>query len=242
MGGPGAGVVPLGRGARLRQQAARCGTAVLAALAAAGGGALLFLVPLYVDPALSALAADFPATPVTCTTVRREERNGLMECGVASCREGCTADLYKCTRVHVRYEAEGRSRSALLLINIKGCGYPPTVDCKNFTETYGVEGMKFPCYWSRAEQSVVLPHYDRAEQVAVVARYLAAPLVLTLATSAALCALHCDCRAPVRHRRPRPRPSSRRRPRPTREDLRSVSVFSFVNCRFVGCFLLDTVD
>lgn len=206
---------PPTRAQRFREQAARCGTAILAALAAGGGGALLFLVPLYVDPALSALAADFPSTPVICTTIRKEERNGLMECMLASCREGCTADLYKCTRVHVKYDAEGRTHNALLLINIKGCGYPPTVNCANFTETYGTEGTQFPCYWSRADGSVALPHYDRAEQVAVVLRFLAAPLVLTLATSAALCALHCDCRQP----RP-PRPRLRARSRPRREDFR----------------------
>lgn len=36
---------------------------------------------------------------------------------------------------------------AVLLVNIKGCGYPPQVDCENFTRDLGYEGTQFPCFY-----------------------------------------------------------------------------------------------
>lgn len=78
-------------------------TSALALVATSGGAALLFLVPLYVDPAISTLAADFSPEPVTCTTSRREDLAGLFNCTWSSCREGCTSDVYKCTHIYVTY-------------------------------------------------------------------------------------------------------------------------------------------
>lgn len=78
-------------------------TSALALVATSGGAALLFLVPLYVDPAISTLAADFSPHPVTCTTSRREDLAGLFNCSWSSCREGCTSDVYRCTHIYVTY-------------------------------------------------------------------------------------------------------------------------------------------
>lgn len=78
-------------------------TSALAFVATSGGAALLFLVPLYVDPAISTLAADFSPEPVVCTTSRREDLAGLFNCTWSSCREGCTSDVYSCTHIFVTY-------------------------------------------------------------------------------------------------------------------------------------------
>lgn len=214
-----------------RQRARFYMTTMLAVFSMSAGSSLLFLVPLYVDPAISTLVANFVAEPVTCITTRREELTGLFNCTWSSCREGCTSDMYTCTHIYVRYNAtppfrnENDSMSssststtpsslsttvstnntksppaiqmedeAILLVNIKGCGYPPDVLCKNFTEMYGAEGTEFPCYHSRENKTVVLTHYNRDEQVAIIIHYFAVPFVITLATSAALCVMHCDCR------------------------------------------------
>jgi hypothetical protein len=48
---------------------------------------------------------------------------------------------------------------ATLLVNIKGCGYPPEVQCSHFWELYAREGAKFPCHYSRRNASLVLPRY-----------------------------------------------------------------------------------
>ncbi|XP_076297956.1 tipE homolog 1 phospholipid transfer protein isoform X4 [Lasioglossum baleicum] len=207
-------------------------TSALAFVATSGGAALLFLVPLYVDPAISTLAADFSPEPVICTTSRREELYGLFNCTWSSCREGCTSDVYRCTHIYVTYTpwsndtmkndtgGKGNSSSigvvptstttavptpgdveAALLVNIKGCGYPPVVDCDNFTRELGYEGAKFPCHYSRVNGSIVMANYDREAQVTTIIHFFAAPFVVTLATSVALCVMHCDCRCspPPRH-------------------------------------------
>lgn len=123
-------------------------TVLLATLLGGGASALLFLVPLYADPALSALAADFDPLPAECVTERRDDRLGLDNCTWASCREGCTSDAYKCIQLHVKYKPHSEPwRPAVLFVNIKGCGYPPIVDCENFTTSYGYVGARYPCFW-----------------------------------------------------------------------------------------------
>ena len=87
----------------LRQRFNFYATSALALVATSGGAALLFLLPLYVDPAISTLAADFSPEPVTCTTTRREDLAGLFNCTWSSCREGCTSDVYRCTHIYVTY-------------------------------------------------------------------------------------------------------------------------------------------
>ncbi|GAB1860668.1 Protein tipe [Camponotus japonicus] len=209
-------------------------TSALAFVATSGGAALLFLVPLYVDPAISTLAADFSPQPVICTTSRREEIAGLFNCTWSSCREGCTSDVYRCTHIYVTYtpwsnvtmrnDTAARNTTvttnttttplgavtavsspgdveAVLLVNIKGCGYPPTVDCDNFTRELGYEGARFPCHYSRVNGSIVMANYNREAQITIIMHFFAAPFVVTLATSVALCVMHCDCRCtpPPRH-------------------------------------------
>ena len=100
-----------------------------------------------------------------------ELRYGRSHCSWASCREGCTAQIYKCHQIRVTYtprrpyqkntevediqEAEWAYLSRTektdadadklvetvvedtpLLINIKGCGYPPDVNCDLYAEMY----------------------------------------------------------------------------------------------------------
>ena len=60
-----------------------------------------------------------------------------------------------------------------LLINIKGCGYPPKIDCDVYAESYEnitEAGTTFPCHYSRLNPWVVLSSYDKynIEQAIVV--------------------------------------------------------------------------
>lgn len=201
-------------------------TSIVALTAVSAGSSLLFLVPLYVDPAISTLVADFVETPVTCTTTRREDHSGIFNCTWSSCREGCTSDMYKCTHIYVSYsnyttlmtsnnnrfddvspsQTMNGSDEAVLLVNIKGCGYPPEVNCGQFTATYGIEGTEFPCHYSRENSTVVLTHYDRDEQVEIIINYFAVPFIVTIVSSVVLCIMHYDCQCSGRQ-------SRRRRPR-----------------------------
>lgn len=127
------------------------------------------------------------------------------------------------------------TEDAILLVNIKGCGYPPKVVCSNFTETYGVIGTEFPCYHSRENRTVVLTQYGRNEQIAIIIHYFAVPFVITLATSVALCVMHCDCRChPVAH------PKKSRRP-PRLQDLSDGSISIGVDMRQSATYNSDLV-
>lgn len=194
-------------------------TSIVALTAVSAGSSLLFLVPLYVDPAISTLVADFVENPVTCKTTRREDHSGIFNCTWSSCREGCTSDMYKCTHIYVSYyemtdydktqfenPVQNGTGDAILLVNIKGCGYPPDVNCGQFTATYGIEGVEFPCHYSRENSTVVMTHYDRDDEVEIIINYFAVPFIITVVSSVVLCIMHYDCQCagrPTRRRRPR---------------------------------------
>ncbi|XP_021707579.1 protein tipE [Aedes aegypti] len=213
----------------LRENASFYTTSSLAFLSVTAGASLLFLVPLYVDPAISTLVGDFVERPTMCVTTRREDMTGLFNCSWSSCREGCTSDVFKCTHIYVTFIDDlnftfpfnatpselfnltdiERSEEAILLVNIKGCGYPPTVKCKNFTDLYGFEGAVFPCYYSKQNKTVVMTSYNREEQVQTIIHFFVVPFIITVVSSVFLCVMHCDCRCKKerrrrhRHRRPR---------------------------------------
>lgn len=218
-----------------RERANFYATSTLAFFSVTAGASLLFLVPLYVDPAISTLTSDFIENPTWCTTTRREDVVGLMNCSWSSCREGCTSDLYRCTHIYVTYIVEStnatlftnlstaitttidndmmaartlmqtashtisnitdieHSDEAILLVNIKGCGYPPSVMCRNFSDLYGEEGTVFPCYYSRTNRTLVMTAYNQAYQWSMIIHFFLVPFVITVISSVGLCFMHCDC-------------------------------------------------
>ncbi|KAA0187190.1 hypothetical protein HAZT_HAZT011940 [Hyalella azteca] len=52
--------------------------------------------------------------------------------------------------------------SAKLLVNVKGCGYPPEVNCTEFLEKYGKPGRRLPGYYSSLDSSIALAEYDES--------------------------------------------------------------------------------
>lgn len=50
--------------------------------------------------------------------------------------------------------------NASLNVNVKGCGYPPYVNCSNFIESYNKRGRRFLCYYSKLDPSIVIIDYD----------------------------------------------------------------------------------
>ncbi|KAK9889231.1 hypothetical protein WA026_004506 [Henosepilachna vigintioctopunctata] len=51
-------------------------------------------------------------------------------------------------------------REARLLPNVKGCGYPPMLNCTIFLKTYKSVGTNFSCYYSRVDPSIVISDLD----------------------------------------------------------------------------------
>lgn len=235
-----------------RERANFYATSTLAFFSVTAGASLLFLVPLYVDPAISTLVSDFIEKPTWCTTMRREDVVGINNCSWSSCREGCTSDLYRCTHIYVTFieatnvtllanlsaaiktsidsdpllarslmqSAAGavsnltdveHSEEAILLVNIKGCGYPPSVTCANFNNIYGDEGVVFPCYYSRLNRTVVMTSYDRADQWSMIVNFFFVPFVITVISSVGLCVMHCDCSCQKEKTRSRQRQRDRDR-------------------------------
>lgn len=196
-------------------------TSLVALTAVSAGSSLLFLVPLYVDPAISTLRADF--TPAgLCTTVRSEQRSGMFNCTWSSCREGCTSDLYRCWHIFVTHG--NASEESVLLVNIKGCGYPPDVDCTNFTQIYGILGAQFPCWVSRENRTVVMPSYDRDLQLQLIIHFFAVPFIVTVVTSVVLCIMHCECQC------------TSQAPQPRRPRVQVRSVANSLTCCFLSRF------
>ncbi|XP_034487833.1 protein tipE [Drosophila innubila] len=227
-----------------RERARFYGTSTLAFFSVTAGASLLFLVPLYVDPAISTLSHDFIEHPTLCTTTRREDLIGIFNCSWSSCREGCTSDLYRCVHIYVTFIEQNitipenmtdysnytadweQSNEATLLVNIKGCGYPPTVTCKNFNNYYGVEGAIYPCFYSRKNKTVVLTSYNHDDQEAIIIHFFVVPFVITVISSIALCIMHCDCRCKKDRSHRRNRPQCRR---PRIENLSDTSISTRVD-------------
>lgn len=49
---------------------------------------------------------------------------------------------------------------AKLFPNVKGCGYPPMLNCSIWTKQYTTIGTNFSCYYSRVDPGLVIDHLD----------------------------------------------------------------------------------
>ena len=99
--------------------------------------AFLFLVPFVLDPAISTMMHNFVDEPVHCKVknlewlpticcmmmvhgkVTTQEINyGLTNCTWSSCREGCTAEFFKCHHIRVTYTPKIEFEDAEIIENI----------------------------------------------------------------------------------------------------------------------------
>uniref|UniRef100_A0A6A7G683 Protein tipE n=1 Tax=Hirondellea gigas TaxID=1518452 RepID=A0A6A7G683_9CRUS len=152
-------------------------TALSVLVACFSSFAFLFLVPFVIDPAFSTLFAEFIEDPILCVTTRAEFKIGMLNCTWSSCREGCTREIFKCSQIYVNYkivdpmeslsrgnftnqsriqEMEWDYKDAKLYPNVKGCGYPPEVNCTIFNRTFSTVGATFPCYHSNLKPEIAL--------------------------------------------------------------------------------------
>ncbi|KAK7605481.1 hypothetical protein V9T40_007339 [Parthenolecanium corni] len=66
---------------------------------------------------------------------------------------------------------------ARLFPNVKGCGYPPYLNCTVFNNTYVRRGTNFSCYYSRADPSLVVSELDMRQVHLNLICALAVPIV-----------------------------------------------------------------
>lgn len=160
---------------------------------------------------------QFDPVGALCVTTQVKHLVGASNCTWASCREGCTKDLYECTQIRVNYklgiapniteaEFENLARierairdyeydnyetggekaypemaeelpevlptglqgndsewyfmGARLFPNVKGCGYPPMLNCTIFLDKYRDLGSNYTCYYSRVDPGLVITDLD----------------------------------------------------------------------------------
>lgn len=180
--------------------------------------AFLFLVPFVIEPAFTTIFMQFDIVPALCVTTQVKHLVGASNCSWASCREGCTKDLFECTQIRVNYKLGNSSNitegevealirveralrkdydyyedkvsdksypdmieeelpeamptglqgndsewyftGARLFPNVKGCGYPPILNCTVFHSKYKPIGNNYSCYYSRVDPGLVITELD----------------------------------------------------------------------------------
>ncbi|XP_030040685.1 protein tipE isoform X2 [Manduca sexta] len=182
--------------------------------------AFLFLVPFVIEPAFTTIFMQFDPVGAQCVTAQVKHLVGASNCTWASCREGCTKDLYECTQIRVNYklgdygnitesevenlirveralrndyeyenyevagdktypemtdeqelpdalptglqgnDSEWYFTGARLFPNVKGCGYPPILNCTIFYGKYRPLGTNYTCYYSRVDPGLVITDLD----------------------------------------------------------------------------------
>ncbi|XP_049886048.1 protein tipE isoform X2 [Pectinophora gossypiella] len=192
-------------------------TATFVLLATFSLFAFLFLVPFVIEPAFTTIFMQFDPVGALCVTAQVTHLVGVSNCSWASCREGCTKDLYECTQIRVNYklgnatnvtspdydnliraerslrkdydyenyeasvdkaypdmeelpdvlptglqgnDSEWYFTGARLFPNVKGCGYPPILNCTIFHGKYRALGTNYTCYYSRVDPGLVITDLD----------------------------------------------------------------------------------
>ncbi|XP_058454388.1 protein tipE-like isoform X1 [Malaya genurostris] len=74
--------------------------------------AFLFLVPFVIEPAFTTIFMQFDESPAFCVTVDTTHLYGAKNCSWASCREGCTKDIYECQQIRVNYKTSAQLAAA----------------------------------------------------------------------------------------------------------------------------------
>ena len=172
--------------------------------------ALLFLVPFIVDPALATIMSDFSSAPVDCEVVRSGYVLGASNCSWSSCREGCTRDIFDCHQVIIEYSPLQRDKHmeksqkknirpssssklrAALFINIKGCGYPPSVQCSSWISEYGGNDSTVPWYYSKSNSSLAITHLDKTNNWRELLLSILIHIFLLIVSGIGLFILHTD--------------------------------------------------
>lgn len=195
-------------------------TATFVLLATFSLFAFLFLVPFVIEPAFTTIFMQFDPVGAFCETAQVKHLVGASNCTWASCREGCTKDLYECTQIRVNYklgeypnitatdyenliraeravrddydyenyevngdrhdpektddqefpdayptglqgnDSEWYFTGARLFPNVKGCGYPPILNCTIFYGKYRPLKTNYTCYYSRVDPGLVITDLD----------------------------------------------------------------------------------
>ena len=182
-------------------------TLILGLIAIFDAFIFIFLVPFIIDPSISTISAHFNETAGTCFIGETTILVGRNNCMWSSCREGCTTALVKCTQVYVNYSstpyntlqnasltndtAAVSAISVPLFINIKGCGYPPYVQCWKFDQLV-LENTAISCYYSTLDRLAVVEYYPTSTFEFLILASVIPPSILIISFSV-LSYWYCNC-------------------------------------------------
>ena len=62
-------------------------------------------------------------------------------------------------------DGDGQLRQGRLYPNVKGCGYPPQLDCDSFFTDYGLVGEHFPCLVSSIDPEILIHYLDNEKVI-----------------------------------------------------------------------------
>ncbi|XP_059613557.1 protein tipE isoform X1 [Phlebotomus argentipes] len=73
-------------------------------------------------------------------------------------------------------ESEWFFTMARLYPNVKGCGYPPSLNCSIWTKAYKRIGTNFTCYYSKVDPKLVITHLDMRQNTLNLIYSMAIPI------------------------------------------------------------------
>ncbi|QQP37471.1 Sodium channel [Caligus rogercresseyi] len=152
----------------------------------------IFAAIWYIDPALLTLVLKFKATE--CRTVRGDFLIGINNCSWSSCRLGCTTEIYRCWKIIVQplnaseHPTVGETR---LYPNVRGCGYPPELNCEEFFYNYGPLNATYPCWISSKDPSIAITSLNLRRAKREVLLSLVPLFIFIIFVLYAFCRLEC---------------------------------------------------
>ena len=108
----------------------------------------------------------------------------------------CTREIYDCNQILVEYpmqSGEAKIQRAALFVNVKACGYPPSVQCSKWVDQYGRINSTIPCHYSKTNTSMAITQVDARRSMRDLLLGTLVPIIALAVSGVALCTMHTKC-------------------------------------------------
>ena len=82
---------------------------------------------------------------------------------------------------------------AALFVNVKACGYPPSVQCSKWVDQYGKINSTIPCHYSKTNTSMAITQVDARRSMRDLLLGTLVPIIALAVSGVALCTMHTKC-------------------------------------------------
>ena len=90
-------------------------------------------------------------------------------------------------------DSQEKKQRAVLFVNVKACGYPPSVQCSSWVKDYGKLNSSIPCHYSRTNTSMAITHVDASRSMRDLLLGTLVPIIALVVSGVALCIMHTKC-------------------------------------------------